>query len=430
MPDTLKVIDNRTGKQYELPIQNGTIRAMDLRQIKTGPDDFGLMTYDPAFMNTANCHSAITYIDGDRGILLYRGYPIEQLAEESDFLETAYLILFGELPSAAQRDSWTREITLHTMLHENIKKFMEGFQYDAHPMGIFLSTVGAMSTFYPDAKQIFDKGSRQRQTHRLIAKVPSIAAYAYRHSIGRPYIYPDNELSFTGNFLNMLFKMTELKYHPDPVLSRALDVLFILHADHEQNCSTTAMRSIGSSHVDPYSALAGAAAALYGPLHGGANEAVLRMLEEIGSVSHVPDFIKRVKSGDGNVRLMGFGHRVYKSYDPRARVIKKIADLVFATTGKNPLLEIALELERIALEDDYFVTRKLYPNVDFYSGLIYQAMGFPTEMFPVLFAIPRTAGWIAQWEEMLLDQDQKIARPRQIYSGPAQRNYVPQGERA
>ena len=429
MADTLSVTDNRTGKQYELPIHEGTIRAMDLRQIKTGADDFGLMTYDPAFMNTANCHSAITYIDGDKGILLYRGYPIEQLAEESDFLETSYLILFGELPTAAQQQSWTREITLHTMLHENIKKFMEGFQYDAHPMGIFLSTVGALSTFYPDAKQIFDKPSRLRQTHRLIAKVPSIAAYAYRHSIGRPYVYPDNELSFTGNFLNMLFKMTELKYHPNPVLARALDVLFILHADHEQNCSTTAMRSIGSSHVDPYSSLAGAAAALYGPLHGGANEAVLRMLAEIGSVSKVPEFITRVKSGDGNVRLMGFGHRVYKSYDPRAKVIKRIADLVFTITGKNPLLEIALELERIALQDDYFVTRKLYPNVDFYSGLIYQAMGFPTEMFPVLFAIPRTAGWIAQWEEMLLDPDQKIARPRQVYTGPAHRDYVPRDKR-
>jgi len=430
MPETLTVVDNRTGKQYELPIQEGTIRAMDLRQIKTGADDFGLMTYDPAFMNTANCHSGITYIDGDKGILLYRGYPIEQLAEESDFLETAYLILFGELPSSAQQQSWTREITLHTMLHENIKKFMEGFQYDAHPMGIFLSTVGALSTFYPDAKQIFDKSSRLRQTHRLIAKVPSIAAYAYRHSIGRPYIYPDNELSFSGNFLNMLFKMTELKYHPNPVLARALDVLFILHADHEQNCSTTAMRSIGSSQVDPYSALAGAAAALYGPLHGGANEAVLRMLAEIGSVSRVPEFITRVKSGDGSVRLMGFGHRVYKSYDPRAKVIKKIADLVFTITGKNPLLEIALELERIALQDDYFVTRKLYPNVDFYSGLIYQAMGFPTEMFPVLFAIPRTAGWIAQWEEMLLDADQKIARPRQVYTGPDHRDYIPRDKRA
>jgi citrate synthase len=429
MADTLTVVDNRTGKTYELPIQDGTVRAMDLRQIKTAPDDFGLMTYDPAFMNTANCHSAITFIDGDKGVLLYRGYPIEQLAEESDYLETAYLTLFGELPTASQQQAWVREITNHTMLHENIKKFMEGFQYDAHPMGIFLSTVGALSTFYPDAKQIFDKSSRLRQTHRLIAKVPSIAAYAFRHSIGRPYIYPDNELSFTGNFLNMLFKMTELKYHPNPVLARALDVLFILHADHEQNCSTTVMRSIGSSHVDPYSALAGAAAALYGPLHGGANEAVLRMLEEIGSVSRVPEFIKRVKAGDGNVRLMGFGHRVYKSYDPRAKVIKRIADLVFAVTGKNPLLEIALELERIALNDDYFVTRKLYPNVDFYSGLIYQAMGFPVEMFPVLFAIPRTAGWIAQWEEMLLDPDQKIARPRQIYTGPVQRDYVTREKR-
>jgi len=429
MTDTLTITDNRTGKKYELPIQDGTIRAMDLRQIKNGPDDFGLMTYDPAFMNTANCRSAITFIDGDKGVLLYRGYPIEQLAEESDFLETAYLILFGELPTAAQMQLWTREIILHTMLHENIKKLMEGFQYDAHPMAIFLSTVGAMSGFYPDAKNIFDKASRMRQMHRAIAKVPSIAAWAYRHSIGRPYVYPDNDLSFTANFLNMLFKMTELKYQPNPVLARALDVLFILHADHEQNCSTSAMRNIGSSHVDPYSALAGAAAALYGPLHGGANEAVLRMLNEIGSVAKVPEFIKRVKSGEGNNRLMGFGHRVYKSYDPRAKVIKKIADLVFAVTGKNPLLEIALELERIALQDEYFVTRRLYPNVDFYSGLIYQAMGFPVEMFPVLFAIPRTAGWIAQWEEMLLDPEQKIARPRQIYTGPKQRNYIARDKR-
>ena len=430
MADTLTIVDNRTGKKYDLPIQDGTIRAMDLRQIKTGPDDFGLMTYDPAFMNTANCRSAITYIDGEKGILLYRGYPIEQLAEDSDFLETAYLILFGELPGATQYQTWVRDITYHTMLHENIKKFMEGFRYDAHPMGIFLSTVGALSTLNPDAKAIFDKASRLRQTQRLIAKVPSIAAYAFRHSIGRPYNSPDNDLSFTGNFLNMLFKMTELKYQPNPVLARALDVLFILHADHEQNCSTTTMRTIGSSHVDPYSALAGAAAALYGPLHGGANEAVLRMLMDIGSVAKVPDFIKRVKSGEGNNRLMGFGHRVYKSYDPRAKVIKKIADLVFAVTGKNPLLEIALELERIALQDEYFVTRKLYPNVDFYSGLIYQAMGFPMEMFPVLFAIPRTAGWIAQWEEMLLDPDQKIARPRQIYTGPAARDYVTREKRS
>jgi len=430
MTDTLTIVDNRTGKKYDLPIQDGTIRAMDLRQIKAGPEDFGLMTYDPAFMNTANCRSAITYIDGDKGILLYRGYPIEQLAEDSDFLETAYLILFGELPGATQYQTWVRDITYHTMLHENIKKFMEGFRYDAHPMGIFLSTVGALSTLNPDAKAIFDKASRLRQTQRLIAKVPSIAAYAFRHSIGRPYNSPDNDLSFTGNFLNMLFKMTELKYQPNPVLARALDVLFILHADHEQNCSTTTMRTIGSSHVDPYSALAGAAAALYGPLHGGANEAVLRMLMEIGSVAKVSDFIKRVKSGDGNNRLMGFGHRVYKSYDPRAKVIKNIADRLFAVTGKNPLLEIALELERIALQDEYFVTRKLYPNVDFYSGLIYQAMGFPMEMFPVLFAIPRTAGWIAQWEEMLLDPEQKIARPRQIYQGAPQRDYVPREERA
>ncbi len=429
MSDTLSVVDNRTGKKYELPIQDGTVRAMDLRQIKTGPEDFGLMTYDPAFMNTANCRSAITYIDGDKGILLYRGYPIEQLAEHSDYLETAYLILFGELPTTTQLQSWTREITLHTMLHENIKKFMEGFQYDAHPMGIFLSTVGALSTFNRDAKNIFDPKSRLRQTHRLIAKVPSIAAYAFRHSIGRPYNQPDNDLPFTGNFLNMLFKMTELKYQANPVLVRALDVLFILHADHEQNCSTSVMRSIGSSQVDPYSALAGAAAALYGPLHGGANEAVLRMLNEIGSVSKVPDFIKKVKSGEGGTKLMGFGHRVYKSYDPRAKVIKRIADLVFAITGKSPLLEIALELERIALEDDYFVTRKLYPNVDFYSGLIYKAMGFPVEMFPVLFAIPRTAGWVAQWEEMLLDPEQKIARPRQIYTGSDTRTYVPRDQR-
>src|SRR5215831_15022925 len=355
MPDTLTITDNRTGRTYELPVHNGTIRAMDLRQIKASPEDFGLMTYDPAFMNTANCHSGITYIDGDKGVLLYRGYPIEELAENSDYLETAYLILFGELPTAAQQQAWTREITLHTMLHENIKKFMEGFQYDAHPMGIFLSTVGALSTFYPDARQIFDRSSRLRQTHRLIAKVPSIAAYAFRHSIGRPYVYPDNDLSFTGNFLNMLFKMTEVKYQPNPVLTRALDVLFILHADHEQNCSTSAMRNIGSSHVDPYSALAGAAAALYGPLHGGANEAVLRMLTEIGSVDNIPGFIKDVKAGEANSRLMGFGHRVYKSYDPRAKVIKRIADMVFTITGKNPLLEIALELERIALQDEYFV---------------------------------------------------------------------------
>ena len=423
MADTLTITDNRTGKIYEIPITDGTIRATDLRQIKAGQDDAGLATYDPAFMNTAACRSRITYIDGDRGILVYRGYPIEQLAEQSTYLETAYLIIFGELPTAAQLAQWTRDITFHTMLHENIKKLMEGFQYDAHPMGVFLSTVGAFSTFYPDAKRIFDEQSRLKQIHRLIAKVPTIAAYAYRHSIGRPYIYPDNDLSFTGNFLNMLFKMTELKYQPHPVLERALDVLFILHADHEQNCSTSAMRNIGSSQADPYSSMAGAAAALYGPLHGGANEAVLRMLNEIGSVANVPAFIKRVKGGEG--RLMGFGHRVYKSYDPRAKVIKRVADEVFEVTGKNPLIDIAVELERIALQDEYFVTRKLYPNVDFYSGLIYQAMGFPVDMFPVLFAIPRTSGWIAQWEEMLLDPEQKIARPKQIYTGPSKRDYVP-----
>ncbi|MCR4374910.1 MAG: citrate synthase [Acidobacteria bacterium] len=427
MADTLTITDNRTGKQYDVPIAEGTIRAMDLRQIKASPDDFGLMTYDPAFQNTASCRSSITFIDGDKGILEYRGYPIDQLAEHSTYLETAALILNGELPNTAELDAWSREITLHTMLHENIKKFMEGFQYDAHPMGIFLSTVGALSTIYPDAKDITNAETRRLQISRLIAKVPSIAAYAFRHSIGRPYVYPDNDLSFTGNFLNMLFKMTELKYRPHPVLERALDVLFILHADHEQNCSTSAMRSIGSSQADPYASLAGAAAALYGPLHGGANEAVLHMLKEIGSVANVPAFIARVKGGDG--RLMGFGHRVYKSYDPRARIIKQTADLVFDVTGRNPLTDIALELERIALEDEYFVSRKLYPNVDFYSGLIYQAMGFPLDMFPVLFAIPRTAGWLAQWDEMLRDADQKIARPRQIYIGAARRDYVPRATR-
>ena len=426
--DTLTITDNRTGKQYQVPIEQGTIRAMDLRQIKTSADDFGLTTYDPAFQNTAACRSAITYIDGDKGILLYRGYPIEQLAEQSTYLETAYLILFGELPTAVELETWTKEITRHTMLHENIKKLMEGFQYDAHPMGAFLAIVGALSTIYPDAKRIQDEDSRRKQIHRLIAKVPSIAAYAYRHSIGRPYVYPDNSLSFAGNFLNMLFRMTEIQYRPHPILERALEVLFILHADHEQNCSTSAMRGIGSSHADPYSSLAGAAAALYGPLHGGANEAVLRMLQEIGSVANVPAFITKVKKGEGG-RLMGFGHRVYKSYDPRARIIKQTADLVFSVTGRNPLLDIALELERIALQDEYFVSRKLYPNVDFYSGLIYQAMGFPLDMFPVLFAIPRTAGWLAQWDEMLRDGDQKIARPRQIYIGPAQRDYVPREKR-
>jgi citrate synthase len=427
MADTLTITDNRTGRQYEIPIQDGTIRAIDLRQIKVTPDEFGMMTYDPAFTNTAACRSAITFIDGSKGILLHRGYPIEQLAEHSDFLETSYLLLFGELPTGPQLDAWTREVSAHTMLHENIKKFLEGFRYNAHPMGMFLSAVGALSTFYPDAKNIADAESRRLQSVRLIAKVPSIAAYAFRHTIGRPYVLPDNELSFSGNFLNMLFRMTEPRYKPHPVLERALDVLFILHADHEQNCSTHAMRGIGSSHVDPFSALAGAAAALYGPLHGGANEAVLRMLTEIGSKSNIPAFVKRVKNGEG--RLMGFGHRVYKSYDPRATIVKRIADLVFEVTGRNPLLDMALELERIALEDDYFVSRKLYPNVDFYSGLIYQAMGFPVEMFPVLFAIPRTAGWIAQWEEMLMDPEQKIARPRQVYIGSAQRDYVSRDKR-
>jgi len=423
MSDTLTITDNRTGRTYEVPVAEGTVRALDLRQIKTSDNDFGLMTYDPAFQNTAACRSAITYIDGARGVLLYRGYPIEQLAEHASYLETAYLLVHGELPTAEALRDWDRRITLHTMLHENVKKFVEGFQYDAHPMGMFLSTVGALSTFYRDAKTIFDSESRRLQMVRLIAKVPTIAAYAYRHITGRFFVRPDNDLSFPGNFLNMLFKMTELKYQPHPVLERALDVLFILHADHEQNCSTSAMRGIGSAQVDPYSALAGAAAALYGPLHGGANEAVLRMLVEIGSIQNVPAFIKGVKAGEG--RLMGFGHRVYKSYDPRAKIIKETAELVFSVTGRNPLIDIAVELERIALEDEYFVSRKLYPNVDFYSGLIYEAMGFPVEMFPVLFAIPRTAGWVAQWEEMLLDPDQKIARPRQVYIGPERREYVP-----
>jgi len=428
MPDTLTITDNRTGKQYEVPISDGTIRATDLRQLKVAADDGGLATYDPAFMNTASCRSRITYIDGDNGILEYRGYPIEQLAEQSNYLETAYLIIFGELPTDTQLQEWRTQITLHTMLHENIKKLMEAFQYDAHPMGVMISTIAAFSTFYPDAKKIFDEQSRKKQIHRLIAKVPTIAAYAFRHSIGRPYNYPDNDLSFTGNFLNMLFRMTELKYKVNPALERALDVLFILHADHEQNCSTSAMRGIGSSQVDPYSAMAGAAAALYGPLHGGANEAVLRMLNEIGSMQNIPGFIKRVKGGEG--RLMGFGHRVYKSYDPRAKIIKRTADEVFEVTGRNPLLDIALELERIALQDEYFVSRRLYPNVDFYSGLIYQAMGFPVEMFPVLFAIPRTAGWIAQWEEMLLDPEQKIARPKQVYIGQSRRDYIPRDKRS
>ena len=422
MSETLTITDNRTGKQYEIPITDGTIRAIDLRQIKVDPEEFGMMSYDPAFMNTASCYSRVTFIDGDKGILRYRGYPIEQLAERSNFIETAYLLINGELPTQSELDSWTNELNQHTILHENIKKFMEGFRYDAHPMGIFLSTVGALSTFFPDAKQVLDIQSRRMQTARLVAKVPSIAAYAHRHSIGRPYVYPAPGLSFIGNFMSMLYRGVEPKYKPHPVLERALDILFILHADHEQNCSTSAMRSIGSSQADPFSSLAGAAAALYGPLHGGANEAVLRMLREIQSVDRIPDFIKSVKNGEG--RLMGFGHRVYKSYDPRAKVIKETAYQVFDVTGRNPLLDIALELERIALQDDYFVSRRLYPNVDFYSGLIYEAMGFNAGMFPVLFAIGRTAGWVAQWQEMLLDREQKIARPRQIYIGENERDFV------
>ncbi|HET6272942.1 MAG TPA: citrate synthase [Bacteroidota bacterium] len=426
--ETLAIVDNRTGKKYELPIADGTIKAMDLRQIKVTDDDFGLMTYDPAFMNTALCKSKITFIDGDKGILRYRGYPIEQLAEKSNFLETAFLLLKGELPTKPQYDEWAQNITMHTLIHENIKKLMDAFHYDAHPMGMLISTIAALSTFYTDAKDVHNPESRRKQTYRLIAKMPTIAAFAYRHSVGRPYVYPDNNLSYTANFMSMLWKMTELQFQPDPVLVKALDVLFILHADHEQNCSANAMRGIGSSHVDPYSAMAGAAAALYGPLHGGANEEVLHMLDLIGSKERVPAFVKEVKEGKG--RLMGFGHRVYKNYDPRAKVIKKLADEVFEVTGRNPKLDIALELERIALEDEYFVKRKLYPNVDFYSGLIYQAMGFPVEMFPVLFSIPRTVGWIAQWDEMLLDAEQKIARPRQIFLGSGSRDYVVMSKRA
>ena len=425
--NSLTITDNRTGKQYQLGIENGTIKAMDLRQIKVSDDDFGIMTYDPAFMNTASCKSKITFIDGDKGILEYRGYPIDQLAEKSTYLEVAYLLLHGELPTESQLSAWTKNITYHTFINESIKKVIDGFHYNAHPMGMFEATLGALSTFYPDAKDIFNVEARWKQIYRLIAKVPTIAAFAFRHRIGMQYSYPDNDLSYEGNFLNMMFKTTELKYQPDPVLERALTVLYILHADHEQNCSTNAMRSIGSAHTDPFSALAGAAAALYGPLHGGANEMVLRMLKEIGSVDKVPDYVKRVKAGE--FRLMGFGHRVYKNYDPRARIIKQVAYEVFEVTGKDPLLDIALELERIALEDEYFVKRRLYPNVDFYSGIIYQAMRFPLDMFPVLFAIPRTSGWLAQWVELLEDPDQKIARPRQVYLGQRTRDYVPLANR-
>jgi citrate synthase len=416
---TLAITDNRTGKSYSLPIENGTVRAMEFRNIKTDADDFGLMTYDPALMNTASTKSAITFIDGEKGILEYRGYPVEQLADRSNFLEVAYLILFGELPNEEQLAMWTYDITHHTFVHENIKTLMQAFRYDAHPMGMFISTVAALSTFYPDANKVSDADNRLAQIKRLIAKVPTIAAYTYRHNRGLRYIYPDNDLSYTGNFLNMMSKMTDAKYTPNPALERALDVLFILHADHEQNCSTNAMRAIGSSCVDPYSAMAGAAAALYGPLHGGANEEVLKMLSRIGDTRNIPDFIQRVKNGEG--KLMGFGHRIYKNYDPRARIIKRVADEVFEVTGRNRLLDIALELERIALEDEYFISRKLYPNVDFYSGIIYQAMGLPEAMFPVMFAIPRTVGWLAQWQEMIIDPEQKIARPRQIFVGQPRR---------
>ena len=428
MPDNLTIKDNRTGKEYAIPITNGTIKAMDLRQIKVSDDDFGMMSYDPAFMNTASCQSKITYIDGDKGILRYRGYPIEQIAEKCTYLEVAYLVLHGELPTKSQLDEWVHNITYHTMIHENIKKFMEGFNYDAHPMGMLVSTLAALSTYYPDSKNIQDAECRKLQIYRLIGKIPTIAAYAYRHTLGLPYVYPDNELSYAGNFLSMLYKMAETKYKVDPVLERALDVLFILHADHEQNCSANTMRSIGSSHADPFVSMAGAAAALYGPLHGGANEQVLRMLREIGSKDKVPEFIKKVKSGEGG-RLMGFGHRIYKNYDPRAKIIKETAEKVFEVTGRNPLLDIAVELERIALEDEYFIKRKLYPNVDFYSGIIYEAMGFPTAAFTVLFAIPRTSGWLAQWQEMLLDADQKIARPRQVFTGYDLREYLPMAKR-
>ncbi len=421
--ESVTITDNRTNKTYEIPIFKGTIRAMDLRQIKTAPDDFGMMTYDPAFMNTSSCQSSITFIDGDKGILRYRGYPIEQLAEHCTYLEVAYLILYGELPKEAQLKDWVKEITYHTMVHENVKKFMDGFHYDAHPMGMLISTVAGLSTFYPDAKNIQDPEVRRLQILRLVGKMPTIAAFAYRHSLGLPYIYPDNDLSYTENFMNMLWRMTEPKFVANPALARALDILFILHADHEQNCGTNAMRAVGSSQADPYVSTAAAAAGLSGPLHGGANEEVLKMLDEIGHVSRIPAFIEQIKGGKG--RLMGFGHRVYKNYDPRARVIKAAAEEVFKVTGRNPKLDIAIELEKIALSDEYFIKRKLYPNVDFYSGIIYQAMGFKPEMFTALFAIPRTIGWLAQWQELLLDSEQKIARPRQIFTGHDTRDVVP-----
>lgn len=425
--DTLTITDNRTGRTYEVPIIHDTIQAIDLRQIKVNDDDFGLMTYDPAFKNTASTKSTITYIDGDKGILRYRGYPIEQLAEGSTYLEVAYLLLKGELPTQSQLSNWAHEITYHTLIHENIKQLFDAFRYDAHPMGMLISCLAALSTFYPEAKKIHDPEVRDLQVRRIISKIPTLAAFSYRHSMGYPYNYPDNDLTYTGNFLNMMFKMVEPRYKPHPTLERALEVLFILHADHEQNCGTNAMRSVGSSNVDPYSAMAAAAAALYGPLHGGANEAVLNMLNSIGSTKNIPEYIKKVKNREG--RLMGFGHRVYKNYDPRAKIIKQVADEVFEVTGRNPLLDIALELERIALEDEFFVERKLYPNVDFYSGIIYQAMGLPTSMFPVMFAIPRASGWLAQWLEFCNDSEQAIARPRQIYLGSEIRDYVPMDKR-
>jgi citrate synthase len=418
--DTLKITDNRTGKDYEVPIEDGTIRATALRNIKVDNGDFGLMAYDPAFLNTASCRSAVTYIDGDKGILEYRGYPIEQLAEKSTYLEVAYLLIKGELPNESELATWTEQITTHTFVHENVKAFMQGFRYDAHPMGMLLAAVGALSTFYPDANKIHDEEVRFMHLIRLIAKIPTLAAFSYRHNAGQPYVYPDNELSYPANFLSMLYKMSEHRYEPDPRLQRALDILFILHADHEQNCSASAVRAVGSSQVDPYSAIAAGIAALYGPLHGGANEAVLRMLKRIGTTENIPDFIDSVKQG--NEKLMGFGHRVYKSYDPRAKIIKQACNDVFEVTGTNPWLDVAIELEKIALEDEYFISRKLYPNVDFYSGLIYDAMGLPAEMFPVMFAIPRTSGWIAQWLEMVNDPEQKIARPRQIYTGQRERS--------
>jgi citrate synthase len=425
--DSLTVTDNRTGRTYEIPITDETIRATELRNIKVNDDDFGLMTYDPAYMATASCRSAITYIDGDKGILEYRGYPIEQLAENSSYLEVAYLLIHGELPTASQLAEWDHLITIHTFVHENVKEFMQGFRYDAHPMGMLLASTGALSTFYPEAASIHDPDSRYIQVIRLLAKMPTLAAFSYRHNRGMPYVYPDNDLSYAGNFLSMIYKIAELKYEPDPRLEHALDVLFILHADHEQNCSTSAVRSVGSSQVDPYSAIAAGVAALYGPLHGGANEQVLRMLRRIETKENIPGFIEGVKAG--NERLMGFGHRVYKNYDPRAKIIQKSAYEVFEVTGTSPLLDIAIELEKIALEDQYFIDRKLYPNVDFYSGIIYEALGMPVEMFPVLFAIGRTSGWIAQWLEMIDDPEQKISRPRQIYTGRRELDYVPMADR-